>query len=281
MVRVRGLVPISLLLLGLAVGCSNAEGSDGGSTTDSTPEIVIPTTPRGVLKAATNCSQSKVELAPEAAAEGVELTLHTDPSRTSLLVKNTGSLSVLILPDSKFVTRLIASPYANPRDPASRSALLAVNASGVLKAVHGLPAYLPTNQIVVVPPQWAVCGLTDTVDEIAGVRYMRNKASSADYFLTKGLADHLIPGVSAAKAAPALTRCGRDTLVVLTAHPDLPDIELYAQVLDPKSSCYGRLKGLLGSNEHATQQLTTTVLNELERAPRLLDNTRLNDVLAA
>ena len=266
-------------MLALIAGCSNAKGSSDQGTTVPTPEIVIPTT-QPVIKAAADCSKSKVELGPESEAEGVELTLSTDQSRTSLLVKNTGSLSVLVMPDESFVTRLIAAPYANPADPASRVALLAVNASGVLKSVHGLPPYLPASQVVVLPPQWSVCGLTDTVDEIAGVRYMRDRGSSAEYFLTKGVADQLIPGVSAQRAQAGLTRCARDTLVLLTTQPNLTDIELYAAALGAKSSCLSRVKGLLGNSERATEQLTTTVLNELERAPRLMDNTRLYDVTA-
>jgi hypothetical protein len=279
-VRGWGLVSCAVLVLGLTAGCSSAEGSaDDETTTISTPEIVLPTTPQ-VLEAAADCSKSTVELAPEAVAEGVELTLSTDPSRTSLLVKNTGSLSVLILPDAKFVTRLVAAPYASPADQSSRVALVAVNGSGVLRSVRGLPPYLPTSQIVVLPPQWAVCALTDTLDEVAGVRYLRDKASSAEYFVTNALADRLIPQVDADKARPGLIRCARDTLVLLTSQPNLPDIELYAEVLGTRSSCYGRVKGLLGSNERAAQQLTTAALNELERASRLLANTRLYDVVA-
>ena len=82
-----------------AVACSSAEGAgdgDGGTTVVPTPSIVIPKT-QPALKPATDCSKSTEPLQPESDVDGVQLDISTDPSLTSLLVKNTGSLSVLSL----------------------------------------------------------------------------------------------------------------------------------------------------------------------------------------
>jgi hypothetical protein len=44
----------------------------------------------------------------------------TDDTGTSLLLKNTGSLSVLVIPDAGWTTRVTTAPHANPTDPSSR-----------------------------------------------------------------------------------------------------------------------------------------------------------------
>jgi len=279
-VRSRALTPIGALIVALAAaGCSSAEGASSGTDAVSTPSIVVPRT-QPVLKPATDCSASKEPLPAASDADGVRLDLSTDPSHSSLLLKNTGSLTVVVMPDAELTTRLIAAPYANPTDEASRAALVAVNNSGGLDSSPELPAYVPGRQIVILPPLWAVCALTDNVSETASVRYLRHKTSSAEYFIAKGLADQLLSRFRPTKARAVLTTCVVATRELLKGSPDLPDVELYAQILGSDTLCRSAYKGLLGGNEQATQQTATTVLNGLERAPRLLANTQLFEAFA-
>jgi hypothetical protein len=278
-VRGRALVPIAVLLVAAtATACSKAEGASSGTTTAPKPSIVIPRS-QPADKAAADCTKS-TETAAASDMDGVQLDVSTDASRTSLLVKNTGSLTVIVVPDANFTTRLIAAPYASPADQASRAALVAVNGSRGVGSVHDLPANLPATMVVILPPQWAVCGLTDTVGEIAAVRYLRDKTTSAQYFVAKGLSDQLIPRVSATRARATLNTCARGTTDLLKGSPTLSDIQLYAELLSPGTPCRNGYKALLGSDEKAAQQTTSMALNALERAPRLLGDTKLFGILA-
>ena len=281
-VRGRALMPFAVLIATLAVaGCSSTDGADSGDgTTVGTPSILIPRTPTAVLKPATDCLQSTEPLEPESQMDGVRLDASTDPTHTSLLLKNTGSLSVIVVPDAGFASRLVTAPYANPTDQASKAALNAVTNSGPLGPDRGLPAYVPATQVFIVPPQWAVCALTDDIREAAGVRYLRDKVSSAEYFVAKGLADQLLSRFQSNKARPTLIRCVKNTLQLLRAQPDLADVELYAEILGAESTCRAGYKELLGHDERATERTGTTVLNMLERTPRLLETTRLFEALA-
>ncbi|MGW6282962.1 hypothetical protein [Kribbella sp. NPDC055071] len=281
-VRSRAFMPLVVLIVMVtAVACSKAEGADypGGSTV-SAPPIILSKTPSAALKPAKDCSQSTKQLTPISEMEGVRLTISTDPAGTSLLLKNTGSQSVVVIPDANFRTRLIAAPYANPTDQASRAALLAVNSSGSLTTVHEIPAFVPAAQVVILPPLWAVCALTDVLTETASVRYLRDKPTSAEYYVTKGLADQLIRKFTAKSLRPTLVACAKATLDLLKGAPDITDVELYADILGSDSACRAQYKALLKDDEQATQQIDTTVLNQLQRTPRLVGNTRLFDVTA-
>ncbi|MEU8223252.1 hypothetical protein [Kribbella sp. NPDC048915] len=258
-----------LLTFSVVTGCSEPEAVDPPSTGVPTPIL----TPQPALKAATDCAKSTVELPPEAEADGVQLTLSTDPSRSSLLLKNTGSLTVVVLPDARFTTRLIAAPHANPKDAASRAALIALNNSGT--KIEDLPPYVPGSQVVALPPQWALCALTDSADEIATVRYLQDRQSSAEYLVTKALADQLLQTNSVARTQPTLIRCAKGMLDVLKANAGLPDIELYAGALRVGTPCRNGYRQLLRGDAQAAERLGATVLRELDRAPRLAPNSRL------
>ena len=108
------------------------------------------------------------------------LAASTDPSRTSLLLKNTGSLTVVVIPDAEFSSRLTAAPAANPKDAASRNALIAVNNSSAAE-LPGIPPYVPKSQLITLPPQWAICALTDNLRETATVRYLQDRALRRAY----------------------------------------------------------------------------------------------------
>ena len=117
------------------------------------------------------------------------------------------------------------------------------------------------------PPQWAVCALTDDVR--AGppaVRYLRDKVSSAEYFVAKGLADQLLSRFAVEQGQSDADHGARRPLCrVLKAHPDLADVELYAEILGAESTCRAGYKALLGNDERATERTGTAVLNLLER----------------
>jgi hypothetical protein len=265
-----------------AVACSSAVGADygdGDGTAVSTPSIVLPSTPLTV-KPATDCTKSTQALAPASEMDGVRLEISTDPTGTSMLLRNTGSLSVIVVPDANFHTRLVAAPYANPTDEPSKSALTAVTSSRNLSTIREVPSYVPPAQVILLPPQWAVCALTDNLKETASVRYLREKMSSAEYFVAKGLAGQLIPRFSADQVKPTLVICARATLNLLKGSPDLSDVELYAEILGTESTCRPRYKALLGGDERATQRIGATVLNQLERTPRLLGNSRVLEASA-
>lgn len=264
-------MPCAALLV--MAGCSVAEGSSTPEPAQ-TPLIAVPRT-QPALKPAVDCARSTEQLPAESETDGVQLTVSTDPSRTSLLLKNTGSLTVVVIPDAAFTTRLTAAPYANPKDEASRAALIAVNNSGGAAAITQIPQYVPKTQVVTLPPQWAVCALTDDAKETATVRYVQDQASSAEYFVTKSLADQLLLKVSSDRSRPALIRCARNTLGTLKAYPDLPDIELYVEILGPSSACRAGYQALLRGDARAAGQLGAAVINRLGSAPRLLPNSRL------
>ncbi|MGW6196834.1 hypothetical protein ACWF0M_11870 [Kribbella sp. NPDC055110] len=254
----------------VVAGCSVAEGSSPPPTVP--PTTVAPRTQTS-LKPATDCARSTVPLATEAETDGVQLTLSTDPSGTSLLLKNTGSLSVVVIPDSNFTSRLVAAPYANPQDQASRAALIAVNNSGA--KILGIPPYVPLGQVINLPPKWAVCALSDDAKERAGVRYLQDRVSSAEYFVAKALADQLLLTVSSEHTRPVLVRCAKSTLTVFKKHPRWVDIELYAEILSPRATCRSGYKALLLGNARATEQLEATVIGRLGGAPHLLANSQL------
>ncbi|RZT11802.1 hypothetical protein EV649_7456 [Kribbella sp. VKM Ac-2569] len=266
-------MPCAVVLASLVVaGCSVAEGSGLPPTAQPTPTIVASPT-QASLKPATDCARSTVSLTTASETDGVQLTLSTDPSGTSLLVKNTGSLSVVVIPDANFSSHLVAAPYANPQDQASRAALIAVNNSGA--KLPGIPKYVPLTQVINVPPQWSVCALTDDVKHTATVRYLQDKPSSAEYFVTKALADQLIvrSGSSSEETRPALIRCAKTTLAVLKKFPKLSDIQVYVEILS-RSTCRAGYKALVGDTR-ATEQLEAAVIGRLGGAPRLLANSQL------
>ncbi|MEV4264316.1 hypothetical protein [Kribbella sp. NPDC049584] len=261
------------VLLAVA-GCSSTEGSNGSSPVTETPSIVLPRT-TGPVKAAADCSHSTEELPAEAQADGVALAATTDPTRTSLLLKNIGGLTVIIMPDAGFTSRLIAAPSGNPTDLPSRAALIAVNNSGGLAGVLDIPVFMPKNQVIVVPPEWGVCVLSDSLKEFATARYLQDKGTTAQYFLTKALADQLLDNNSLARTQPTLIRCAKSTADVIKGKPTLSDIEQYVEILAPGSPCRNSYQALLHSSPDAADELATAVLSELQATPRLKVNSDL------
>ncbi|WP_371403266.1 hypothetical protein OHA10_35950 [Kribbella sp. NBC_00662] len=265
---------VALLAVVATAGCTTAEGSSGSSPVTETPSIVLPRT-TGPVKAAADCTHSTEQLPPEAQADGVVLSAGTDPTHTSLLLKNIGGLTVIIMPDAGFTSRLIAAPATNPTDLESRAALIAVNNSGGLAGVLDIPVFMPKNQVITVPPGWGVCVLSDSLKEFASARYLQDKPTTAEYFLTKALADQLLTKNSLARTQPTLIRCAKSTVDVVKGKPSLSDIEQYVEILAPGSPCRNSYQALLHSDRDAADQLATAVLSELQATPRLKANSDL------
>lgn len=235
-----------------------------------------------MASAATDCEASAVPIPPVSAVEGVELTASTDDTQTSLLLKNTGSLSVIVIPGEDGGTHLTTAPYANPTDAASEAALAAVANTDTVNSVPGLPGGIPYSQVFIVPPKWAVCGLTDEVGRVASMRYFRDKKSSGEYFAAKYLADQLSSRVTPAalKTGRALVACAQGTLQLLKQDPELQGLDLYARVIGTGTACRSSYKTLLGNNEAATRQTESRALRLLEKSPQLLENSRFFVALA-
>ncbi|MFG1819269.1 hypothetical protein ACGFIF_36285 [Kribbella sp. NPDC049174] len=273
--RAWGMAALAVMVVA-AAGCGSEEEAPIGTQ----PPIVTPTF--ATVKPAADCSGSDLVLPPVSGDEGVSLEASTDDTGTSLLLKNTGSLSVLVIPDAEWTTRVIAAPHANPTDAASKAALAAVAGAGGLQAVTELPPGIPQSQVFIVPPEWAVCGLTDDVRNVASLRYLRDKTTSAEYFVAKGLADQVLARFTppAKKTSQTLLNCAKGTQQLLKERADLEDVALYAELLNTEGACRSSVKALLSNDERATQQTSSRILNLLERAPRLLENTRLFLALA-
>ncbi|MGW7681018.1 hypothetical protein ACWGID_09790 [Kribbella sp. NPDC054772] len=269
---------VGLALVAVAA-CSTAEGSGGTTTVSPNPSILGPRT-QAPVKAVADCAHSDVHLPAVSDTDGVELTVSTDASRTSLLVKNTGNLTVVVIPDANFDSRLAPSPYANPTDEASHGALAAVNGAEA-GSMPQIPSFVPAGQVIKVPPEWSICSLTDNPREVASIRYLQDRTSSAEYILTKGLAEQLLVKQTPARTGPTLDRCAKDTSNVIKIHPEMSDIELYAEILGPRSSCRAAYKGLLSAGGQAADQFATTVLNRLASGPQLAPNSDLLTTTAA
>ncbi|WP_405060015.1 hypothetical protein OG474_45810 [Kribbella sp. NBC_01505] len=269
-----------------AAGCSSAVGSeyvgDDAPTAPPSKSSSKPSNgtkkPAATPKAAADCSKSTRRLPAVTAVDGIRLEAATDSSRTSLLLKNTGNLAVIVVPDAKWSTRVVAAPFASPPDAASKTALKAVANSGILSPQTQLPGNVPASQALIVPPGWAVCGLSDSPGEVAGLRYLRDKTASAEYFVLKALADQAIAVKTPASQTfyAGLLRCGKATRQLLKERVDLQDIEFYAELLRTGSPCQLAFRTLVPT-EAGSQRAMAQALSRLERVPHLQENTPLFD----
>ncbi|MFK4084392.1 hypothetical protein ACI2LF_09820 [Kribbella sp. NPDC020789] len=274
---------MAVMTLG-AAGCSSASGSEyvgEDVPTAPVPNPVSSKKPVATPKAAADCTKSTRRLPAVTAVDGIRLEAATDTSRTSLLLKNTGNLAVIVVPDAKWNTRILPAPFVSPADAASKTVLSAVANSGILSPLIKLPGNVPASQALIVPPGWAVCGLTDNPSEVAGVRYLRDKVASAEYFVLKALADQ---AVAVRTPAPqtfysGLLRCGKATRLLLKERVDLEDIEFYAELLRTGSPCQLAFRTLLPS-ESSSELAMAQAVSRLERVPHLQENTPLFETQA-
>lgn len=251
---------IGLLAL-VAAGCGNGDGDPDSARS---------------FRPASDCASSDSLLSPASSVPGVTFSRSTDPTRTSLLMKNTGELTAVVIPDSGFTTRLTTAPYANPTDPASVAALTVVANSQFALRVPGLPAGISQDQVYVVPPGWAVCGLTDRLDTPANVRYLQDKDSSVVYFTAKSLAVPLMSYVTPIqmKTSGTLLACAEAAVQVAQGYPGRDGLDLYTAIVGDGSACRSAYKLLLSNDEQATRTVQIGALDLLERSPKLLETTR-------
>lgn len=99
----------------------------------------------------------------------------------------------------------------------------AVAKSGFAAHVPGLPPDIPVDQVYVVPPDWAVCALTDRLGVSARTRYLRDKVSSAQYRTAKYLGDQLVSFItpSQLKSSRSLVSCAKGAQNAVEGYPDL------------------------------------------------------------
>jgi hypothetical protein len=269
---------VVLLIGATSIACGSEDpgggGSPGGGGGGETYSPPPPTAP-------TDCQDSKVSLTDAGSIQGVTLKRFTDPTRTTLLLTNSGSLSVVIFPPEDASTRLAASPYANPTDSASVAALDAVLAVANPNAVPGMPPGVSPNQVFFVPPGWSVCGTTGDVNRPAQARYLRDKTSSATNFAVRALAAPLFKRLtpSAVEKAQVLVTCAQDVVNLLHDRPSVSDPDLYVDVIGGETACRSSYKILLG-DEAAAAETESRALTWLERSPQLLKNTKFFLALA-
>lgn len=250
----------------VAAGCGPT--GDGDPTPTPTP---TPTSPPPPQTAATDCSSSDQVLPSASSLPGVSLTLSTDPTQTSLLMKNTGQLTAVVIPDEARTTRITTAPYANPDDEVAAAALEAVAKSGFAAHVPGLPPDIPVDQVYVVPPDWAVCALTDRLGVSARTRYLRDKVSSAQYRTAKYLGDQLVSFItpSQLKSSRSLVSCAKGAQNAVEGYPDLDGLDLYERVIGTGTACWDTYKRLLANDEEA-RTAQSKALTVLEKSPKLL-----------
>jgi len=263
--------------LGGSAGGGDPGGTDEGGV--GTGESADPNSGTGAAPA--TCEGSDEQLPNADDLRGVSLARYTDPTGTSLLLTNNGTLSVVIVPPPDGSTTLATAPYANPTDPASVVALEAVAAAANPNAVPGIPAGVPFDQVYFVPPGWSVCGTTGDTAVAASVRYLRDKVSSATYFTTKALAEPIIQYVTpgALRRSQTLIACARSVTELLSTRPDLDDINLYMGVIKGQTSCRSSYATLLGDSAKA-DKTESRALTWLERIPKLLEDSKLVFALA-
>lgn len=259
------------LLALVAAGCGSGEGE---------PQPTPPTQTTPV--AAADCASSDVLLPQDSSVPGVTFTLSTDPTGTSLLMKNTGELSAVVIPDEDGTTRLTTAPYANPTDELSAAALEAVRNTGYAPSVPGMPFGIAQDQIYFVPPEWAVCALSDRIGVVARTRYLQDKQSSVMYYTTKRLGGELSAYVTPQqmKNNRTLVSCAQGAGDVVQRYPGLEGLDLYAEVIGDGSACRSAYKLLLSNDEQATRTVQKKALDFLERSPRLLKTTEFVLALA-
>jgi hypothetical protein len=233
---------------------------------------VTPAAPR----AASDCSSATTPASQSGAAPGVSASTTTDVTGTSLLLKNTGQLTLVVIPVG--TTRLQRAPEANPGDLASQLALDALASTFVPSAVPGLPDGVPMDQVFVVPPDWAVCALTGQLGTFARVQFLSDKASTAKYALVKKLSDDAVSMLTPPrlKNQQAFLACARGMDTLLIDRPELNGFDLYATAVRSGTACQSSYTALLGSSDpQAAQRTESRLLVLLKKSPTLIENTRL------
>lgn len=262
----RGLACLTLVV-GATSACGSGPPPDSGPSPETSSQAPSAPPPP---KIPTDCAGSSVALQPAPTPPGVSLELSTDPTGSSLLVRNTGDLTVLMAAGDQS-TLLLTAPHANTTDAASIAALNAVANDGVTRTVDGAAP----GAVFVVPPQFAVCALSSAGGPPA-VRYQQDRAASASYVVAKSLHERLDalavpPGQRRAASLIACARTAED-LTALTEPGD--DAALYASLLSGGSSCRQAYRQLFVAEAQASR-FERTLLTTLNEAPFLRSTSKV------
>jgi hypothetical protein len=260
----------TVILVGTVSACgpSNSSSSVSQSASEYSPPSV----------AATDCSQSNVPVAVPSTIPTGTISAETDNTRTSLLIKNTGDQTLLVIPQQE--TSLQQTPSVNPTDAVDLAALKAVTQVPFLGADNNIPAGTQLSTIFIVPPQYGVCGTVAEIGEYADVSVERDKEASAMWFVAHAVAKSLYEKITTGgdEDVQALTTCASDTASLTSKYPDLSDVDLYATVMQAGASCYKSYEAVFEEKEEivkAEEDATKTredVLDLLDRAPDLLES---------
>jgi hypothetical protein len=257
----------------------------GPSPSSSSPPLPPPPSSNPPpVTAATDCSQSDVELLTSAALPSGTYSAKTDRTRTSLLIQNTGSSTLIVRAWQN--TALQPTADINPADPVDAVALRGLAASNVLATDPNIPAGTPLDAIYIVPPQYGVCGTVSSIFDSPGVFIEPNRNASAAWYVAHSVAQTVYDKLHSYafkpdKNAQAMMTCARETVSLASQRPDLSDPDLYANVMQLGSNCYQSYEAVFRDAENSDEaaaksahSVQETALGLLDRAPKLLEDLR-------
>jgi hypothetical protein len=237
-----------------------------------TPGPIGPTTPAGF---ADDCRGSDNAVTPQAGAlPGGTFSLRTDNSRTSLLITNTSLVTLVVVPQT-VGTRLAESPYADPTDLLSTTALNAVIGTDLPRndpTVAGFASRdgIPYDQIFVVPPQWSVCAL----GLVPAAFIAMDRFATAEYKVTMAIGQAISNSVTPQilSRANTLQKCATGTYNFLNTNPDPNSFEFYSGVIGTGSDCYKSYTLLVNDDAAAAGATEARAAQILDETPSLIED---------
>jgi hypothetical protein len=229
--------------------------------------------------AAIDCSQSAIKLITPPTIPSGSILAETDSTRTSLLIKNTGDQTVLVIPRQN--TALQPTPDINPQDFVDSTALKALSESTFLETDPNLPLGTPLNSVYIVPPGYGVCGTVPEVGEYPYVTIQQDRVASATWFVLHAVAQSLSDRLrentfEGSETIQAMATCANGTASLASSRPDLASADLYANVMQTSAGCYKSYKAVFENSEEAqtavedASKTREDVVSLLDRAPDLL-----------
>src|SRR5215470_8250702 len=218
----------------LAACGSNSPPPSRPSYSPSPPSLSLPppSPTNSSLTAATDCSQPNTDVPTSSAFPPDTYSAKTDSTRTSLLIQNTGPLTLFVTAEENTV--LQPTPDINPTDPADNLALKALVGSDVFQPYYSAGYTAPG--VYVLPPGYGVCGTVPYIYQIAKVTIWRDRDASAAWFATHSLTQALYGRLESIKlnndkTVQAMVTCANGTVSVASSNPDWSDADLYANVM--------------------------------------------------
>jgi len=269
----------TLVVVCLMTSCTSSSRSNenGGSptsapATDSGPPTEITITPSPADTVASDCSAAST---PVPVTGVLPLGAFTDSTRTALLVKNTGLLTLLIVPGNTAST-LDAASYADPTDLPDTLALDAVAHADLPSNDPYWPPTVPLDQVYIVPPQWAVCALVPTAGEDARINASEDKFASAAYFTAQKLAlsaqDYLTLTPDVLKQGQAFITCAQGTVSLLDQNKDENEDQLYSSAIETGSACHTGYQTLFADDETDLPKASDEAIDLLDKTPKLIED---------